>query len=121
MAKLILVVEDDPKSLTLTKDLLQVSGFNTVQAVDGQQGVDKAKSEKPDLILMDIMMPKMDGYTACRAIKSDPLTKSTPIVMLTAVGYELNKKLAESMGADGYLTKPVNRADLVAAIGPLLA
>ena len=121
MSKKILVVEDDPKSLTLTKDLLQISGFSTVQAANGQEGVERAKSERPDLILMDIMMPKMDGYTACHAIKSDPLTRNIPIVMLTAVGYDLNRKLAQNVGANGYVTKPVNRVDLMAAISPLLA
>ncbi len=120
MPKLILVVEDDPKNLTLTKDVLKTSGFNTAQAVNGQQGVEVAKAEKPDLILMDIMMPKMDGYSACHAIKADPMTKNIPVVMLTAVGYDLNRKLAESVGANGYVTKPFTRQELVDAISPLL-
>ena len=120
MSKVILVVEDDPKSMTLTKDLLQISGYTTAQAVNGQQGVDVAKSIKPDLILMDIMMPKMDGYTACHEIKADPATKNIPIVMLTAVGYDLNKKLAQNVGAEGYVTKPFSRQELMDAIIPFL-
>ena len=120
MGKTILVVEDDPKNLTLTKDLLKISGFNTLQAVNGQQGVEVAKSEKPDLVLMDIMMPKMDGYTACHEIKTSPLTKNIPVVMLTAVGYDLNRKLAESVGASAYVTKPFTRQELMDAISPLL-
>lgn len=69
MANLILVVEDDPKSMELTRDLLQVEGYQTIEATDGKQGVQLAKAKKPDLILMDIMMPVMDGYAACSAIK----------------------------------------------------
>ena len=120
MTKKILVVEDDPKSLTLTKDLLKISGFATLQAVNGQQGVDVAAAERPDLVLMDIMMPKMDGYSACHAIKASPLTKNIPVVMLTAVGYDLNRKLAENVGANGYVTKPFTRQELMDAISPLL-
>jgi CheY-like chemotaxis protein len=120
MSRVILVVEDDPKSMTLTKDPLQISGYTTVQATDGKQGVDVANSVKPDLILMDIMMPKMDGYTACHEIKANPATKDIPIVMLTAVGYDLNRKLAQNVGAQGYVTKPFTRQELVAAISPFL-
>jgi len=121
MAKVILIVEDDPKSMTLTKDLLKISGYTTIQAADGMQGVELAKSAKPDLILMDITMPKMDGYTACHDIKADPVTRNIPVVMLTAMGYDLNKKFAKQMGADGYVTKPFSRQELIDAISPLLA
>jgi DNA-binding response OmpR family regulator len=121
MGKVILIVEDDPKSMTLTNDLLKISGFTTIQATDGAQGVELAKSAKPDLILMDIMMPKKDGYTACHEIKADQATKNIPVIMLTAVGYELNKKLATQMGANGYVTKPFDLQRLTNAITPLLA
>jgi CheY-like chemotaxis protein len=121
MGKTILIVEDEPKNMTLTRDLLKISGYETIEAVDGKQGVEKAKSAKPDLILMDIMMPKLDGYSACREIKADQSTKNIPVVMLTAVGYDLNKKMAKQMGADGYVTKPFSRQQLIDAISPLLA
>jgi CheY-like chemotaxis protein len=121
MGKTILIVEDEPKNMTLTRDLLKISGYETIEAVDGKQGVEKAKSAKPNLILMDIMMPKMDGYSACREIKADQSTKNIPVVMLTAVGYDLNKKMAKQMGADGYVTKPFSRQQLIDAISPLLA
>jgi DNA-binding response OmpR family regulator len=121
MVKTILIVEDDPKSMTLTRDLLKISGYATIQAIDGAQGVALAKSAKPDLILMDIMMPKKDGYAACHDIKADQATKNIPIVMLTAVGYELNRKLAKQFGADGYITKPFGRQELMDTIEPLLA
>lgn len=76
MAKVILIVDDDPKDLVLIRDLLQLSGFKTVEATGGEQGVELAKSKKPDLILMDILMPKVDGYTACREIKTNKSTKA---------------------------------------------
>jgi CheY-like chemotaxis protein len=120
MGKTILIVEDEPKNMTLTKDILKISGYETIEAVDGRQGVEKAKSARPDLILMDIMMPKMDGYAACREIKADPATNNLPVIMLTAVGYDLNKRLAKQMGADGYVTKPFSRQQLVDAITLLL-
>ena len=120
MGKTILIVEDEPKNMTLTRDILKISGYETIEAVDGRQGIDKAKSAKPNLILMDIMMPKMDGYAACREIKADPATKNIPVIMLTAVGYDLNKKLAKQMGADGYVTKPFSRQQLIDAISLLL-
>ena len=120
MGKVILIVEDDPKSLTLTKDLLKISGYDTIQATDGQQGVEVARAKKPDLILMDLMMPKMDGYAAANVLKTDAATKKIPIIMLTAVGYELNRKLATMVGADGYVTKPFTRQELLDAISPFL-
>lgn len=120
MAKVILIVEDDPKNLTLARDLLMVSGYTTIEATDGEQGVELAKARKPDLILMDIMMPKMDGYTAYNAIKADKATRQIPVVMLTAIGHELNKTLAKQMGADGYITKPLTRQELLDVISQLL-
>ena len=120
MSKLILIVEDDPKSLKLTRDLLQVSGYETIEAVNGLQGIELAQTKNPKLILMDLMMPEMDGYTACSKIKADQVTKVIPVIMLTAVGHELNKKFALEMGADGYITKPFTREELLDAISRFL-
>ena len=120
MAKVILIVEDDPKSLKLTRDILQASGYTTIEAIDGEQGVELAKAKKPDLILMDIMMPQMDGYTACHAIKTDEATRKIPVVMLTAMGYELNKELAKRLNADGYITKPFTPQELLDVISQFL-
>ena len=116
MAKTILVVEDNPKDLVLVRDLLKVSGYEAIEATDGEQGVELARKHKPALILMDIMMPKMDGYTACRAIKMDKATREIPVVMLTSLDYELNKTLAGDTGANGYLTKPISRQKLLDVI-----
>ena len=121
MAKMILIVDDDPKQLVLIRDLLQASGFTTIEATGGEQGIELAKSKKPDLILIDILMPKVDGYTACREIKMDKATKAIPVVMLTSLDYELNKELGRDMGADGYITKPVDRQKLLDVISRFLS
>ncbi len=120
MAKVILIVEDDPKDLILIRDLLRLSGFTTIEATDGEQGIELAKAKKPDLILMDILMTKVDGYTACREIKMDKATKAIPVVMLTSLDYELNKELSRDMGANGYMTKPVDRQELLDVISRFL-
>jgi CheY-like chemotaxis protein len=113
MAKTILVVEDDPRQMRLIRDLLKLSEYKTIEATDGQKGVESANKSKPDLILMDIMMPKMDGYTACREIKLDKTTKAIPLVMLTSLDYPLNKELGKDVGADGYITKPFDHRALL--------
>ncbi len=120
MTKTILIVEDDPKDLVLIRDLLRLSGFTTIEATDGKQGIELARAKKPDLILMDIMMPKMDGYTACREIKMDKATRAIPVVMVTSIDYELNKELAKDVCVDEYITKPVNRQELLDVIGRFL-
>ena len=120
MGKVILIVDDDPKSLKLVRDMLQISGYTTIEATDGKQAVKLAKSRKPDLILMDIMMPNMDGYSACHAIKKDAETASIPVVMVTALGQALNMKLAKQIGADGYVVKPFGLKSLQSVIAGLL-
>jgi len=87
---------------------LVAAGYNIITAVNGQQGLDAANAKKPDLILLDVMMPQMDGYTALNVLKSTLSTKQIPVIMVTAVGYELNKTLAVNMGAVDYITKPID-------------
>ena len=111
----ILIVDDEPNVRLLVSNMLG-NKYIVLEAKDGEEAVDIARSHKPDLILMDIMMPKLDGYAACHAIKVDPITKTIPVVMLTAIGHELNKALAKEMGADGYITKPFSVQDLLDTI-----
>ena len=120
MAKTILIVEDDPKQRVLVRDLLKLLGYMVIEATDGEKGVEQAKKYKPALILMDIMMPKMDGYTACREIKLDKATKAIPVVMLTSVDFQLNKDLGKDVGADEYLVKPPRRQELLDVINRFL-
>ena len=119
--KKILIADDEPSVRSLVKKLLG-KNCTVFEASDGKEAVNMALSQKPDLILMDILMPKMDGLTACYTIKMNPATKEIPVIMLTAVDYELNKKLSQDiMGAHGYVTKPFNSQELMKTIGQFLA
>lgn len=118
--KKILIADDEPSVRSLVKKLLSKS-YIVLEANNGEEAVNMAFDQKPDLILMDILMPKMDGLTACYAIKANQATKAIPVVMLTAVDYELNKKLSRDViGAHGYITKPFNSRDLMKTIGQFL-
>ncbi len=117
--KKVLIADDEPNVRRLSRTILS-KNFIVFEAEDGKQAIDIANTQKPDVILMDMMMPKMDGLTACHAIKKDPATKSIPIIMVTAIGFELNIKLSQQMGASGYVTKPFTSQDLLDKIAQLL-
>ena len=108
MEKVILIVEDDPKNLKLFRDLIQVSGYTTLEATDGKQGVELAREKKPDLILMDIQMPVMDGLEATKLLKNDDVTKDIPIVALTAYAMQGDEEKMREAGFDGYISKPID-------------
>ena len=115
----ILVVDDELSDRILLRKILS-KNYIITEASNGEEVVDSARCEKPALILMDIMMPKLDGYNACYRIKRDPLTAEIPVVMLTGLDHELNVRLAEKMGATGYLTKSLSPLELLDRIGQLL-
>ena len=115
---IILIADDEPSIRTLVRRMLGEQHI-VLEASDGEETIDIARQQQPDLILMDIMMPKVEGYTACSAIKTNEATKGIPVVMLTGVGHELNKKLAKAMGTDGYITKPFRSQDLLHTIDRL--
>ena len=117
--KKILVADDELNIRSLVTKLLN-KDYIVIEATNGQEAVNIAKEQKPDLILMDLMMPGIDGYTACSIIKADQTTQSIPVVMLTGVGHELNKKLASETGAAEYITKPFQLQDLLDTIGKFL-
>ncbi len=118
--KTILIADDEDAVRSLVKRLLSKT-YKVIEADDGEDAVKVAVNQKPDLILMDILMPKMDGLTACYAIKRNQATKEIPVVMLTAVDYELNRKLSQDvMGAQGYVTKPFNSEALMNMISKFL-
>jgi len=106
MTKVILIVEDEPKNLKLASDLLQASGYTTIEATDGKQGVELAKVRNPDLILMDIMMPVMDGLEATRILKRDTTTKDIPVLALTSYAMKGDEERILEAGCNGYLAKP---------------
>jgi len=111
----ILIADDEPAVRSLVCSMLE-KDYSVVAASNGEEAINIARVQKPDLILMDIMMPKVDGYIACYTIKSDPELNSIPVVMLTGIGHELNKKLAKEVGADGYITKPFKLQELMEVI-----
>lgn len=115
----ILIADDEPGIRLIVSRILEKE-YMVLEAADGEEAIDIAKEQQPVLVLMDLMMPKMDGYAACSTIKSDQATKGIPVVILTAVGHELNKKYAEEMGADGYITKPFTRESLLEEMRRLL-
>jgi CheY-like chemotaxis protein len=115
----ILIADDEPGIRLLVSMMLQEE-YVVLEAADGEEALNIADRQQPALILMDLMMPKMDGYAACLRIKTDQLTKEIPVVILTAIGHELNKKFAEEMGANGYVTKPFTRETLLEEMRRLL-
>ena len=108
MGRVILIVEDDPGNLKLIRDLLQIRGYATLEATDGKQGVDMARAKMPDLILMDIQMPVMDGLEATSILKADPVTKSITIVALTAFAMQGDREKCMEAGFNDYITKPLD-------------
>jgi CheY-like chemotaxis protein len=120
MDKQKILIADDEQGIRLIISRLLEEEYIVLEAADGEEAIDIAKGQQPVLILMDLMMPKMDGYAACLRIKSDQATKGIPVVILTAVGHELNRKYAEEMGADGYVTKPFTRESLLEEMRRLL-
>ncbi len=112
----ILIVEDDPKNLTLFRDLLQRFGYTTIEATNGREGIKLARANKPDLILMDIQLPVMDGIEATKILKSDPETKDIPILALTSYAMKGDREKILQAGCDAYLAKPVDVKEFLAAV-----
>lgn len=109
----ILVVDDSPTVLEVVTAVLVQEGYEVITASDGLEGLNKARSEKPDLIVLDVMLPKMQGYQVCRLLKFDENYKEIPILMYTSKDQEDNKITGLKTGADDYLIKPVEQERLV--------
>ena len=116
MSKTVLIVEDEPKNLKLVRDLLQRFGYAAIEATDGEQGISLARERQPDLILMDVMMPKMDGLEATRILKADAVTKDIPIIALTSYAMKGDKEKALEAGCNRYIAKPVDIKELLRLI-----
>jgi two-component system alkaline phosphatase synthesis response regulator PhoP len=117
MPKKVLVIDDEPKIVEICRDYLKASGFEVVSASDGPQGLSAARREKPDLIVLDLMLPGMDGLDVCRSLRRE---SSTPIIMLTARVEESDKLVGLELGADDYITKPFSPRELVARVRVVL-
>ena len=117
----ILVVDDEINITQILEFSIGSEGYEVITAQDGEDAVDKARREQPDLIILDIMMPKIDGYEACRILKANPLTKNIPVVLLTAKGRDIDKRLGYEVGATDYIVKPFSPNKLVDRIHQLLS
>ena len=116
MTKRILVVEDQEDLRAILRDLLAASGYDVIEAVDGGAGVAKAQTERPDLILMDIQMPVLDGYDATRQIKALPNCSAIPIIAVSSFAMKGDEEKARACGCDGYVTKPYSPMSLLGLI-----
>ncbi|MGD8539431.1 MAG: response regulator transcription factor [Candidatus Aminicenantes bacterium] len=117
MPKKILVIEDEPGILRSLKDEFESGGYLVFTAENGEKGLEMVKSERPDLIILDVMMPKMDGYEVCKHLRKKE--DSTPIIMLTVKDKEIDKVLGLELGADDYVTKPFSLRELTARVKAL--
>jgi two-component system cell cycle response regulator DivK len=116
MSKRILIIEDQEDNRAILRDLLSQAGYALIEAADGEDGVKLAQSERPDLILMDIQLPVIDGYEATRRIKAKPELKSIPIIAVTSYALSGDEAKARAAGCDGYVTKPFSPRDLLAKV-----
>ena len=116
----ILVVDDEIYIVHILDFSLGMEGYTVVTALDGEQALEKARAEKPDLIVLDIMMPKLDGYETCKRLKADDETKQIPVILLSAKGRNVDQKIGFEVGADDYITKPFSPRKLVERINAIL-
>ena len=120
MPKKILVTDDSPTIVAMIKELLDSAGYSVVTAADGQEALSKAKKEKPDLIVLDLMLPKIDGYKVCAMLKFNTDYQNIPIIIFTARAGEADKKMGGDVKADAYITKPFEPEALLSKIEELL-
>jgi DNA-binding response OmpR family regulator len=120
MAK-ILVVDDEEHIVMILKDSLEFSGFQVITAYNGQEALDRVEADHPDLIVLDIGMPKLDGWEVCRRLKSYEKTKQIPIIILTAYAQTSDQRKGMQLGADRFVTKPCDLTYLVEEINALLS
>lgn len=116
----ILIVEDEPDITELVKSRLEAAGYKTLSAKDGVEGLEKVRKEKPDLILLDVLMPRMDGITVALRLKKDPSTRAIPIMIISVTKGPDEEGLAKRIGAEEYLYKPFDPEEFLTKVGRLL-
>jgi two-component system alkaline phosphatase synthesis response regulator PhoP len=121
MVKKILVIEDDPATSRLVDYSLRHEGYEVLTASNGLEGIRKAHAEAPDLIILDVMLPGMDGFEICHRLRAEPDTARLPILMLSAKAQEIDRDTGLKVGADDYLSKPAAPAEIVSRVEKLLA
>ena len=117
----VLIVDDEPNILLSLQFLMKKAGYDVRTAKDGEQALAEVAREKPDIVLLDVMMPKLDGFSVCQRIKSDPALAGVRVVMLTARGRDVEREKGLSLGADDYITKPFSTKDAIDRVAALLA
>jgi DNA-binding response OmpR family regulator len=120
MKKKILVIDDEPNILVTMSARLVAMGYEVLTAQDGQEGLDRARKESPDAILLDLMLPRLDGYKVCRILKFDKAFGNIPVIIFSAKGSDADKKLAEQAGADAYIVKPFDPQSFTQTIQKLI-
>ena len=121
MSEKILIVEDDEKNRLMLRDILRFYKYEVIEAENGEQGIKMAEEQSPDLILMDMQMPLMDGFTATKLIKNNPSTKSIKIIAVTSFAMIGDKKKILEAGADEYISKPIDTRELPKLVARMLA
>lgn len=116
----VLIVEDSMAQRQMISDLLQQSGLNVTVATDGVEALENIEQVNPDIVVMDIVMPRMNGYELCRRIKSDPKTQNVPVVMCSSKGEEFDRYWGMRQGADAYIAKPFQPVELIGTVKQLL-
>ncbi len=116
----VMVVDDSPTELKLMSEPFVSQGYNLITATDGEEAIQKVESERPDLIVLDVIMPKLNGFNVCRHIKKSEKLKSIKVILLTSKNQESDKFWGEKQGADAYMTKPFSGEDLLATAVRLL-
>ena len=116
----ILLVDDEPDILKMVRLRLETAGYQVSVAADGEEGLQKAMLEHPDLMILDLMLPKLNGYEVCKALKQDPKFRSIPIILFTAMAQEKDEKAGFACGADAYMRKPFHSQELLAEVQRLL-
>lgn len=120
MPKKILIVDDEPYIVTLLTTRLKAGGYETLSALDGQRAFEMARQEKPDLIILDLMLPKMDGFKVCALLKKDARYAHIPVILFTAKAQDEDRLLGEEAGAEAYITKPFEPQKMMTKIRELL-
>lgn len=117
----ILLVDDEPSIVKMVGKRLEVEGFEVLVAMDGQEGLTKARAEQPDLVILDLMLPKLNGYEVCTMLKQDARFQKIPIVLVTARAQEKDERLGMECGANAYVRKPFRAQELLEQIRALLS
>ena len=120
MSKTVLIVDDEEYIVTSLEYVMKSAGYKVVVAYDGEQAIEKTKETAPDLLILDVMMPKLDGFEVCEKIRANPLWKSIRIIILTAKGRDSEREKGMSLGADAYMTKPFSTRDILKRVMELL-